>query len=60
MLRLPRRELQPSPNKDIAHLIAKALWDQFEYGLPDTPHRIAYVCLYILEKNGYTITKADE
>ena len=44
-------------NDEVLGLIAKSLWQHFQFELPDTPVRVANVLLTILEVNGYAITK---
>jgi hypothetical protein len=35
--------------------LAKDLWDAYEYGLPDTPARVAKMVFMSLERNGYKV-----
>lgn len=50
MLKINEDELQEA--------IAKALWDGYEYTLPDTPGRLAKFVIYHMKKNGFTFTGA--
>jgi len=64
MLRLPRHELitrgVQMKTTDLEKLIAKQLWNYFEFELPDTPQRVARALIVIVEKGGYTITKVEQ
>jgi hypothetical protein len=42
---------------EVLGLIAKSLWQHFQFELPDTPVRVAKALLVILDVNGYAITK---
>jgi hypothetical protein len=45
---------------DLEKLIAKQLWNYFEFELPDTPQRVARALMVIVQKNGFTITKVEQ
>lgn len=41
---------------DLQGAIAKALWDGYEFTLPDTPGRLAKFVIYHMKQNGLTFT----
>jgi hypothetical protein len=44
-------------NEDkLQEAIAVALWDGYEYSLPDTPGRLAKFVIYHMKQNGFTFT----
>ena len=41
--------------KQLEGAIAKALWEGYEYSLPDTPGRMAKFVIYRLKARGFTL-----
>ena len=44
---------------EIGLMLARVLWKQFEFELPDTPARVVKVIFKELEKNNYKIVKGE-
>jgi hypothetical protein len=42
--------------EDLQLAIAQALWDGYEYSLPDTPGQLAKFVIYHMKKSGFTFT----
>ena len=47
-------------NKDTPfYILQEGLYRQYQYGLPDEPRRMARFIMYLLDTNGYIISKLD-
>jgi hypothetical protein len=46
--------------EELQEAIAIALWDGYEYTLPDTPGRLAKFVIYHMKQKGFTFTGGND